>query len=79
MTAAITRTWVGEMAPAASSAAVAGNEGGSNSPVSDRREVSSAACSTRVRASLFGRLSTPASSRAVVPNPATAPAFSSSS
>jgi hypothetical protein len=79
MVAVITRRWAGPIAPAANSAAVAGRIGGRTSPVSDRRGVSSSACSTRAFASLLDRLSTPASSRAVVPNPAAAPAFSSSS
>lgn len=58
MVAVITRRWVGPIAPAASSAAVAGNTAGSASPVSDRRGVSNAAWSARVLASPFDRFST---------------------
>lgn len=56
--------------------AVAGNAGGNTCPVNDRRVVSDSACSTRTRASPDDRFRTPATSRAVVPNPVTAPARS---
>ena len=61
MSAVITRRWLGPIAPAASSAAVVGNAGGSAAPISGRRGVSSWACSAR--ASLADRLNTPVSNR----------------
>jgi hypothetical protein len=63
--AVITRTWLGPIALAASSVAVAGSVGGSVSPVSDRRGANSPACSARALASALDRWSTPAASRAV--------------
>jgi hypothetical protein len=53
----------------ASSAAVAGNAGGSTSSVSDRRGVSNPASSARALASPLDKLSTPASNRVVVGEP----------
>lgn len=67
--AVITRSCAGEIVPAASSVAVVGRVGGSTSPVSERRGVSSWAWSARARASLGDRLRTPDSSRVVLPNP----------
>lgn len=66
---AITRTCPGPISPAASAAAVVGNNGASTSPPSARRGASCPACATRAPASVDDRFSIPASSCFVLRNP----------